>query len=123
MQVHVIGLHPDGHVFPIRIVLPDLLEFHLQVPVDAWDEDLLPEPGHPHDMVLGLVDRMGGSVEAHGPPSYSTAEAAGYRSRPRPHRREPPAGLDISECSPDFFVIAGQKKFHRIAVPIEEDPI
>ena len=31
--------------------------------------------------------------------------------------------LHLSECSLDFFVIAGQKKLHAITVSIEENPI
>ena len=63
--MHMILVDPDLRDMPIGIVLLHLSELPPQVLGDSLDKDSAAESGHPHDVVLRLVDGVSGLVQFH----------------------------------------------------------
>ena len=59
MQVNVVLVYPYFIEVPIRIKFSHFLQFEPEIRTDALGQYLAAESGHPHDVILGLVYRMG----------------------------------------------------------------
>lgn len=63
--MHMILVDPDLRELPVRIVFPHFLDLNPQILGHALDKDLASESGHPHNVVLRLVDRVRRFVQFH----------------------------------------------------------
>jgi len=62
VHMHMILVDPNLREMPIGIVFLYFPQLDAQIISHALDKDLAAESGHPHNMVLRLVDGMGGLV-------------------------------------------------------------
>ena len=65
VHMHMILVDPDLRELPVRIVFPHLLDLDPQILGHALDKDLAAVSGHPHNVVLRLVDRVRRCVQFH----------------------------------------------------------
>lgn len=65
VHLRIILVDSDLRELPIRILFPHLLQLNPQIFGNALDKDLAAVSGHPHDLVLRLVDRGDHSVQFH----------------------------------------------------------
>ncbi len=61
----MILVDPDLRELPVWIIFPHLQQLDPQVLGDALDKDLAAVSGHPHNVVLRLVNRVGRCVQFH----------------------------------------------------------
>ena len=69
VQMYMIPVHPHLLTEPIGVKFPHFSEHLLEVLSHPRHEDFPPIPGHPHQMVLRLVDDMRLSMKLHQRPS------------------------------------------------------
>ena len=65
VHMHMILVDPDLREMPVEIVFPYLQQLDPQVLGNALDKDLAAVSGHPHNVVLRLVARVGCFVQFH----------------------------------------------------------
>lgn len=66
---------------PIRIILLDFPQLHPQIGRHAFDKNLAAVSGHPHNVVLRLVDRVRRFVQSH---AYQSTGRRGTLLTPPP---------------------------------------
>ena len=97
MHMHMILVDPNLHEMPIGIVSLYFPQLDAQIISHALDKELAAESGHPHTMVLRLVD-VWAALCSFTP--RSLPEAAGLCSHPRLYRRGPP----LRRCLFEFLI-------------------